>query len=87
MGQIAFKDGNTVFQFVAGITEETLETDNQYRSGTITGKVGPKVRIRWNGTMRYEYVTLDDCRRMDKDTIVWEKPWDGMETGHTVKSA
>lgn len=79
MGQIS------VFQFIEGITDETFESDNEYRIGTIDylpAKNAQTVRIVWMSTDRFEYVKVDMLRKVDKDLYVLDIVWSGLETGH-----
>lgn len=74
-----------IFQFIDGISLETFETDEQFRSGRIGTKVGNKVRITWDGTNTYEYVPVAEITKIDRDTYIWDKVWNGTETGHIRK--
>lgn len=85
MGNIIPKTGNTVFQFIEGITYETFETDDEMRIGTIKDMCAGKARIEWIATDRIEYVKVDETwirLTEDKSSIVITTPWDGRESGH-----
>lgn len=81
----AIKTGDSVFQFIEGVTVETFERDEEFRGGTITDIVAKKVRIRWiyaDGTETYEYLVRDMLDKVDIGTVVVETPWNGEKSGH-----
>lgn len=77
---MSIKSGDSVFVFVDGVSVETFQKDEDFRSGTITTVVAGKVRIEWDGTVstdsrRFgakEYVYVDKSRltRIERGTWV-----------------
>ena len=65
-------EGMTVIQLKNGVTVETINSDEDYRTGEITAKVVNRVRIVWEGTNEYIYVDLGMLRKVDKDTFVYD---------------
>lgn len=75
----------TVFQFIAGITEESDYSDEQCRIGTMElfpSRKARTERIVWMQTDRFEYIETDKLRKVDKDLYVLDIAWDGYESGH-----
>lgn len=76
------KSGESVFVFVDGVTVETFEKDEDFRSGTVTSVVAGKVRIEWDETVsvvrggrsvlvaKYEYVPAVRLTRVERETWV-----------------
>lgn len=64
----------TVIQLKSGITVETIEADEDYRTGRIAAKVANRVKIAWNGTDEYIYVNADEFDKMDNSTLVYKMP-------------
>lgn len=77
---MSIKSGDSVFVFNEGITVETFEKDEDFRSGTVTTIVAGKVRVEWDGTVstdprrfgrkEYEYIEKSRFTRIEKNTWV-----------------
>lgn len=80
---MSIKSGDAVFVFVEGVTPETFEKDEEFRSGTVTTVVAGKVRVRWDSPITpkmseefvlygndYVYVEKGRLTRIEKNTWV-----------------
>lgn len=80
------KEGDSVFQFIEGVTYETFESDEEMRCGTIRTVYSfqpIRVEIEWTATSRREILKVDETWvKLDKGTIVIETAWDGFNSGH-----
>lgn len=87
MKKVGTMVGSSVFQFIDGVTHETFETDDQFRTGRITAMVAGKVKITWtdaDGGQRYEYVRKGEITKIERETYILGKVWDGTFSGHEV---
>lgn len=66
----------TVIQLKSGITVETIESDEDYRTGHIAAKVANRVKVAWTGTNDYIYVNADELVKADNTTLIYTKPLD-----------
>lgn len=76
------KTDDSVFVFVDGVSVETFEKDEDFRSGMVSRVVAGKVRIEWDETVsvmrggmsvlvpKYEYVACDRFTRVNPNTWV-----------------
>lgn len=86
---MSIKSGDSVFVFNEGITVETFEKDEDFRSGMVTTVVAGKVRVEWDGTVstdsrrfgakEYEYVAKSRFTRIEKNTWVLDHMSDSAE--------
>lgn len=65
------KVGNEVIQLKSGVSVETIERDEDYRTGRIAAKVADRIKIAWNGTNEYIYVNADELDKVDSSTYVY----------------
>lgn len=68
------KLGLTVIQLKSGITVETIEADEDYRTGRIAAKVANRVKVAWDGTNEYIYVNADELVKADSSTLIYAVP-------------
>lgn len=65
--------GSDVIRLIGINHPDEIESDNHYETGTITAKLGNKVRIRWidryhvKDSISFEFLT--NLSRLDKDTM------------------